>query len=306
MSDGTHYRLEELIALEHEAVVVIREPGRRSKESSAGLRRAPFRGRGMDYAESRPYAVGDDVRHVDWRVTARTGQLHSKLFHPERDRISVALYPREARMRFGNRACFKSAQAARVGACFLWRALHQGDRSMATSFGERWEEIAPMQGLKGVLRTLAGLERWQLEAGQFADAMPAPTSAEEALHRVQRHARAGARLLLLLDEQDASEGMIRQCGQMQRHHDVLVGLLVDPIEYEPVPPGRYPVRVGETRAWLGLGDAAIGEAWRAHFHSRWADISAALRERGVRNALVSTTARPAEALRDVLENRGLS
>src|SRR5690606_10660384 len=134
MSDGTHYRLEELIALEHEAIAVVREPGRRSKQETAGLRRAPFRGRGMDYAESRPYAAGDDVRHVDWRVTARSGQLHSKLFHPERDRVSVAIYPRLARLRFGTRVCFKSAQAARVAACFLWRACHQGDRSMLAPF----------------------------------------------------------------------------------------------------------------------------------------------------------------------------
>jgi len=86
-SDGLKPSLAELIALRER--VRGWPPARLGAASVSGPALSPFRGRGMEYAESRPYAAGDDARHIDWRLTARSGRTHTKLFQAERERITV-------------------------------------------------------------------------------------------------------------------------------------------------------------------------------------------------------------------------
>lgn len=87
-----------------------------------------FKGRGMEFAESRIYQAGDDVRNIDWRVTARTGNAHTKLFQEERERPIQILLDLRAMMHFGTRVRFKSHLAAEVAAQFAWAAFDGGDR----------------------------------------------------------------------------------------------------------------------------------------------------------------------------------
>ncbi|HEY4531233.1 MAG TPA: DUF58 domain-containing protein, partial [Luteimonas sp.] len=123
--DGVVPDLRELIALRGLA----RARGA-SRRGATGLRaRAPsaVRGRGMEYAESRGYAIGDDARHIDWRVTARTGKAHTKLFQAERERLTLLVADTAPALYFGTRVRFKSVQAARAGAVAAWRAVADGD-----------------------------------------------------------------------------------------------------------------------------------------------------------------------------------
>mgnify|MGYP002151030683 FL=1 len=82
----------------------------------------------MEFAEARSYQYGDDVRHIDWRVTARTGTTHTKLFREERERPVMLVLDLSRRMFFGTRQRLKSVQAARIAALTGWRALLRGDR----------------------------------------------------------------------------------------------------------------------------------------------------------------------------------
>ena len=81
---GVQVDLRELVGLRAQVARLARLAQRRSADALSGAQQSPFRGRGMEYAESRLYAAGDDVRHIDWRVTARTGRPHTKLFQPAR------------------------------------------------------------------------------------------------------------------------------------------------------------------------------------------------------------------------------
>lgn len=306
MSDaGIQCDVQELLALEHRASGLLGRARRRSRDVVSGALRAPFRGRGMDYAESRPYSAGDDARHVDWRVTARTGNLHSKLFHPERDRISGVVVQSAERLRFGTRGCFKSVQSARVAALFLWAAQKQGDRCMVSCFGERAEEVPPQHARKGVVRLLNRLERWQRRpARENAPDTPAGTGLHRALRDLSRHVRSGAHLLVLADESAIDEQALVALAACQKHNDVLVGLLVDPIESSHLPEGVYPVWLGSHPLPTRLGDLRVAEAWREHFRARWAAVTAALHAHGIRSGLVSTVDDPVDALRAVLGDGG--
>ena len=91
----------------------------------------------MEFAEARPYQPGDNVRHIDWRVTARTMRTHTKLYREERERPVMLVLDQCRQMFFGSRKRLKSVQAARMAALMGWRALLRGDRVGAILFSEK-------------------------------------------------------------------------------------------------------------------------------------------------------------------------
>ena len=100
----------------------------RAKRQTQGAYLSALRGRGMEYDESRPYQAGDDIRTLDWLVTARTGKPHTKLFREERERPVIVAVDYRPAMFFATQGSFKSVQAARCAALLAWRAAQQGDR----------------------------------------------------------------------------------------------------------------------------------------------------------------------------------
>ena len=112
-------------------------PSRRLVKSiAAGNYHSPFRGQGLEFDSVREYVPGDDIRSIDWRVTARTGSPHVKLFRADRERYITICVDMNAPMRFGTRNTFKSVQAARVAALLGWRAIACQDRVSACLFGD--------------------------------------------------------------------------------------------------------------------------------------------------------------------------
>src|SRR5690606_31158752 len=122
--DGVVPTLAELTALR--AVAAARRPPRQGRLAGAGRAPSPVRGRGMEYAESREYAPGDEVRHIDWRVTARGGRPHTKMFQAERERLTLVVADTAPALYFGTRVRFKSVQAARAAAIAAWVAVRDG------------------------------------------------------------------------------------------------------------------------------------------------------------------------------------
>ena len=103
-------------------------PGGRVKTHQLGANLSVFQGRGMEFDESRSYQPGDDARTIDWRLTARTGAMHTKLFHEERERPVQLLVDLRSGMQFGTRKQFKSVLGATIAAKLAWTAIDGGDR----------------------------------------------------------------------------------------------------------------------------------------------------------------------------------
>ena len=95
-----------------------------------------FHGLGVEFETVRPYVVGDDVRYIDWRVTARIGKPQVKTFRAESDRNVLLVIDANAYMRFGTRVTFKSIQAAKIAALLCWRSMQQQDRVGGLVFGD--------------------------------------------------------------------------------------------------------------------------------------------------------------------------
>lgn len=106
------------------------------KNSTSGHHVSLFRAQGLEFDAVRQYVIGDDIRAIDWRVTARTGAPHIKLFHEEREHHHIICIDLNETMRFGTKKTFKSIQAAEVAALLGWRGVHARDRVSAFLYGD--------------------------------------------------------------------------------------------------------------------------------------------------------------------------
>ena len=120
--------LPELLALRAAATRLVWTPPRTVRAGGMGQRSSRFRGRGIDFAETRAYQPGDDIRHIDWRVTARTGRVHTKVFHEERERPVLLLADLGPQTFFGTRQRLKCLAITELATLLLWRAYDDGDR----------------------------------------------------------------------------------------------------------------------------------------------------------------------------------
>ncbi|NYB80306.1 MAG: DUF58 domain-containing protein, partial [Stenotrophomonas maltophilia] len=231
---------------------------RRGRAGNAGQAPSPLRGRGMEYAESREYVAGDDARHIDWRVTARTGRAHTKLFQAERERVSLIVADTSPALYFGTRVRFKSVQAARAGAVAAWSAQRRGDRVGALRGSDREAPIAPAGGPRGVLRVLDALTRWYTQPP--ADDL----GLERALDHAARVLRPGARMLVLADPQQAARIPVVRWSALAQHHDLSLVLLVDPLELQP-PSAALQFQTAQQRIGLDLRRSEVQAHWQAHF-----------------------------------------
>ena len=260
-SNPTRVALDELIALAALAHGASLARSRRSTALHAGGNASRWRGRGVDFRESRIYQPGDEIRHMDWRVTARSGKPHTKVFEEEREQGLLLAMDLNPGMRFGTRVRFKSVQAARAAALLAWMASAAGDRVGALGFGGGIDaEVKPTGGRRGVLRVLRALRDWDAGADEVGQA---PLS--QALSRVRRVLRPGMRLVLLSDGFSADPLAEQLLPQIAGRHEIALVLLRDALELAPPPPGHYAVHLGAERRVLDFSDAQVRAAWLQRF-----------------------------------------
>ena len=260
------------------------------------VRRSPFKGRGMEYDESRPYQPGDDVRHLDWRVTARTGKAHTKLFREERERPVFLWVDYRAPMFFATRGRFKSVVAAQVAALLAWSAVHEGDRLGSVVFNDsEHSEIKPQRGKTGALRLFHELAHLAGAGGdavaEHAAAAAADTAAEtaddsrrapsQALSRLAHIARRGSLIFLISDFRGLDETAQTRLLQLAAHSETMLAFVCDPLERRLPPPGRYRVSDGRRDLEFDAGDARLAADYAAAYAKRVGLLRAFARKAGV-------------------------
>lgn len=269
---GIRPSLAELVALRPLA----RQRGtvRRARSGVRALAPSPQRGQGMEYAESRDYVAGDDARHIDWRVTARTGRPHTKTFQRERERVTLIVADTAAALYFGTRVRFKSTQAARAGAVAAWSAAADGDRIAALRGATREAPVAPGSGMRGALRVLHALALW------YATPPADDAGLGVAMDHARRLLRPGARFVVLADAASVAAVPARDWAAVGAHCDGLVLLLDDPVERLP-PRARLGFAQAGGRIDLDLSADAQRARWRDTFEGPRDAAVQTLRRAGV-------------------------
>ena len=255
---------EELIRLRLQARELRLDRRQAARTVIAGVHSSRFRGRGMDYLESRGYQPGDDIRNMDWRVTARSGDAHIKVYQEERERPVVVMTDLGPGMFFATQGAFKSVIVARAAALIGWAAVRNGDRIGALLFNGGHHELRPLGGQRGVLRLIRELVSATNPAGGLRPHTD-NNHLNDALLRLRRVARPGSLVFILSDFYAIDADTRRHLQQLRRHNDVIACQIVDGLEMTPPPPGRYAVSDGIHTGTLDTRTQARRQAWENYF-----------------------------------------
>ena len=263
-----------------------------------------FRGRGMEFDESRPYQPGDDPRSIDWRVTARSTTAYTKLFREERERPVLVVVDLRSSMHFATKGCFKSVNASRAAALLAWSAHHRGDRLGGLIFGDTTHrELKPRLGRQAALRfvhELASHPDWaQREGGAEAGAEPL----RRAMSALRRVARPGSLVVVLSDFTGLTRAAQSYLSSVARHNEVLAVFLNDPLERELPPPGRYRIVSQDDELAIDTYANAARRDYREAFAERAHDLEQFCQRYGVHLMPLSTDDDPVSALQTALGRR---
>lgn len=238
------------------------------KSQLNGAERTRFRGRGMDFEEVRLYQAGDDVRSIDWRVTARTQVPHTKLYREERERPVFVLVDQRAPMFFGSQRCFKSVLAAHIAANLAWAALNNSDRIGGLIFGDQTQrDVKPRRSKHAVLELLHQLQ-------EFNQLLRSPIKSQDSksLHALvgdaRRIAKPGCALFLVSDFYDYDQACEQQLFELARHTDVTLIHVFDPLEKHLQSNSRLTVSDGTARLQLPTDETQFQHAYENAYAQR--------------------------------------
>ncbi len=216
----------------------------------AGQYHSVFKGRGMAFAEVRPYQAGDEIRFIDWNVTARMNEPFVKVFTEERELTVMLLVDVSASKEFGSTGRAKAEVAAEVAAQLAFSAIANNDRVGLILFSDRVEKvIPPKKGKKHVLRVVSDILSFEPK-GQGTDL-------SVGLHYVSRIAKRRAVTFLVSDF--LAEGYEQAMRVVASRHDLIPVVLIDPLESSLPSVGLAELEDPETgaRALVDLGNPLV-------------------------------------------------
>jgi uncharacterized protein (DUF58 family) len=245
----------------------------------------------MEFDEARPYQPGDDIRSLDWRVTARTGKPHTKLFREERERPVFLWVDFRRSMFFATRGRYKSVVAAQAASLLAWSANGHGDRVGGLVFSEAvHHETKPRRGKAGVLNLIHQLAQhpaWD----EGNDPPPGSVDMRLPMTRLARLTRPGSLVFLISDFRGLNRGAELQLVRVARHSETVMLFVYDPLEAGLPPPGRYPMSDGTQELMLNSRDKKFAEEYRRRFEERVDRLRGFARRYGVRFLSCSTSDR---------------
>jgi uncharacterized protein (DUF58 family) len=275
----------------------------RIRVATEGGHVSPHKGRGVEFDESRPYQPGDDLRTIDWRVTARTGKPHTKVFREERNRPVFIWLDLRRPMLFATRGAYKAVRAAETAALVAWSAVANGDRLGGLVFSEtEHHELRPALGSRAALRLLQTIctpSLWRPPT--TAAALEA--DAERALQRLTRVARPGSLIFLLSDFRRLGADGERHLRQLALHCDLLLVHCYDAVEAELPPPGRYRIQSVGRSFSIETAHEAMRRRYHERFAARRAAVEALCRTPGIRLVDCPTDADPRSVLNQKFRSR---
>ncbi|MBY8977157.1 DUF58 domain-containing protein [Rhodobacteraceae bacterium NNCM2] len=256
-------------------------PRQKARSVLNGRHASLLRGRGLNFEELRGYLPGDDVRSIDWKVTARTGEPHIRVFTEERDRPALLVVDQRMSMFFGTRLNMKSVTAAEAAALAAFRILDQGDRIGGIVFGDEMiAEIRPQRSRRAMNQLHTAIANAQNLLGADAPSVT-PMSLNRPLEAVARIAKRDHLVIILSDFDEVDGRTETLLGGLARHNDVIVGLVTDPTDHAMSLHPRLIASDGQLQAEIDIGSPPVRDAMRDFLTARVAEITGWTRRYGI-------------------------
>lgn len=258
-------QLDDLLELRHKARTLGLASHHLVNSRFSGLYASVFRGFGLDFEEVREYREGDDIRNMDWNVTARTNLPHLKIFREEREREVMICVDAGAWMNFGTRGTFKSIQAAHAAALLGWAANNHHDRVGGLLYGRgEIEYFRPERGRRGLWRLLHGLSR-----DSTSSLEEERSEVTDALLKLARGSGTGSLIFVIGDFNRDCSDLESPLGRLRQRHAVMLLPVDDPADSDIPSMGRVAFRTlsGEL-VEVDTDDPAGREAYAREWNDR--------------------------------------
>ncbi len=301
---GVYADLKHLVRLQYKARGASFLPRQPVTSVLAGRHGSRLRGRGLNFEEIRRYLPGDDIRTLDWKVTARLREPHVRVYTEERDRPAILLIDQRQSMFFGSRVRMKSVTAAELAALSAWRVLDRGDRVGAIVFDdESLTEIRPQRSRRTVLQILRETVRRNHALRIDGNTTPSPAMLNRALEQAARLAKHDSLVVLIGDAMGADDDSVRHVTRMSRHNDVIIGFVYDPLETGIPDAGTLVVGERDLQMELDTAKRGLREGFAKQFEERLAWVTRISREREAGFLPITTVEDVAEQARRLLGHR---
>jgi uncharacterized protein (DUF58 family) len=278
----------------------------RSIAGISGLHLSKMRGRGIDFEEFRPYQAGDDIRLIDWRVTARTSKPFTKVFREERERPVIIAVDQTHNMFFGSQTAFKSVIAAQAAALFCWLAIDNGDRVGGLVFNDVESSLVrPKRSRRSALHLLNQVYQYNQNLQHIKDPeaqVPKDPDFQpglaHALGQIRRITKPGSTLYVISDFVTMDKKALQYLNQLARHNNVVCCFVYDALEETLPVPGLYSITDGSSKGAINTHNPRIRSRYRDEFRERVASIEAELDRLQIRLIKMRTNQFVVEQIRE--------
>ncbi|MDH3347464.1 MAG: DUF58 domain-containing protein [Desulfobulbaceae bacterium] len=262
---GVTVSLKELVKLRAKTVGLKISGRHKSFAGRSGGHVSVHRGRGLEFDEVRHYQAGDDVRTIDWRVTARRGRTHTKLFREERERPLLIVADLHPGMFFGTKEQFKSVLVSRMAALAAWTASRDGDLvGGVVASHEKCTVIFPRSRRTGVLHLLNELVARQ----PISPSAATHNMLHESLLKLSRIAHPGSTIMVLSDFAGLNKEGERILLNLSQRSEVMACFIYDPMELTPPSAGNYRFGSLDSQITVDTSSTSLCDSWRLNFLRR--------------------------------------
>jgi uncharacterized protein (DUF58 family) len=296
---GAYLSLRQLLDQRHVARHLEMDYSARTRLGMTGTHISRIKGRGVDFEEHRPYQPGDDIRTIDWRVTARSGRPFTKIFREERERPVIIGVDQSHNMYFGSQVAFKSVVAAEAAAILCWTTVDNGDRVGGVVFNDEAQELVkPRRSKRSALRFLNVLADYNQQlVHSHTQTTESRSTLKQALEQMCRITKPGSSVYLISDFNDIDADCEQLLQQLAMHSSMTCVLVYDALEENLPLPGVYSITDGHARSALDTFSRSVRERYHEGFDLRVTQ----LRENLMRCKVPLITIRTDQLVLDQLE-----
>ena len=267
-----------------------------------GKHASKLRGRGLDFEEVRNYVAGDDIRNIDWKVTARTQKTHSRVFSEEKEKPTLIVVDQSKSMFFGSQKVTKSVVAAKLAALAAFRVLKEGDRVGGVVFADNGIDIVyPKRDRRNILRFLEKIvqrnqELEKSETIQFEEAF------KQTMSKTKNIVTHDFLIVIISDFHRYSPQVIKSITQLSQHNDVILAKVFDPMEKD-IPNTKFIAGDGEKQIVVNGNEHKLKAKFSEGFENDYLKFETEMKKHRIPLFKVDTVTEVNEQLKDILKRR---